>query len=312
MSPHTDQAQCLTEPDAFPVGATLDKDAADPCRVKRGTGPRSAAGKAIAARNSIGHGIYALSPVIEGLESAEDWSAYRQAMLSCLAPVGMLEETLAERSILTAWRMRRVAGYETRQILLPIREQTDKHSADDRQRRRQQEFLQWFGAAGDAVPVSETAAQWLLECACEVCRAVDDGVPDGGSDGVERAELEDELSESETCTVGEVRGLLGRLAERHGTTVAGVLSAVQQDSTREQEDAQRRLAVLCHAQLVPDDHTLEQVMRYEAHLARLFHRDLHELERLQATRNGQPVAAPVVMDIDLAGLPDGSPPLCRG
>ena len=278
--------------------------------MKRGTGPRSAAGKAIAARNSIGHGIYALSPVIEGLESAEDWSAYRLAMLACLAPVGMLEETLAERSILTAWRMRRVAGYETRQILLPIREHTDNHAADDRQHRRQQEFLQWFEAAGDAVPVSETAAQWLLECACEECRAVDDGVPNGGSDGVERAELEEELSE--TCTVGEVRGLLGRLAEWHGTNVAGVLSAVQQKITREQEAAQRRLALLCHAQLVPDDHTLGQVMRYESHLARLFHRDLHELERLQAARNGQPVAAPLVMDIDLADIPDGSPPLCRG
>jgi hypothetical protein len=33
-------------------------------------------------------------PVIEGLESAEDWSTYHQAMLSCLAPVVMLEETL--------------------------------------------------------------------------------------------------------------------------------------------------------------------------------------------------------------------------
>jgi len=113
-------------------------------------------------------------------------------------------------------------------------------------------------------------------------------------------------------TVGEVRGLLGRLAERYGTTVAGVLSAVQQDITREQEAAQRRLAVLCHAQLVPDDHTLGQVMGYESHLARLFHRDLHELERLQAARNAQHVAEQLVMDIDLAGLPDGSPPLCRG
>ena len=90
------------------------------------------------------------------------------------------------------------------------------------------------------------------------------------------------------------------------------MSAVQQDITREQEAAQRRLAVLCHAQLVPDDHTLGQVMGYESHLARLFHRDLHELERLQAARNAQHVAEQLVMDIDLAGLPDGSPPLCRG
>ena len=55
--------------------------------------------------------------------------------------------------------------------------------------------------------------------------------------------------------------------------------------------------------------------RYETHLARMFHRDLHELERLQAIRNGQAVAAPMVMDVDLSGapgLPDGSPPSCGG
>ena len=60
---------------------------------------------------------------------------------------------------------------------------------------------------------------------------------------------------------------------------------------------------------MPDDQTFGLVMRYESHLARLFHRDLHELQRRQAARNGQLVAAPMVMDIDLAGVtgvPDGS------
>jgi hypothetical protein len=36
---------------------------------------------------------------------------------------------------------------------------------------------------------------------------------------------------------------------------------------------------------MPDAQTLGQVMRYESHLARLFRRDLHELQRLQAARN---------------------------
>ena len=50
---------------------------------------------------------------------------------------------------------------------------------------------------------------------------------------------------------------------------------------------------------------------YESRLARLFHRDLHELQRLQAARNGQPIAPPLVMDIDLdgaSGATDGSSP----
>ena len=51
--------------------------------------------------------------------------------------------------------------------------------------------------------------------------------------------------------------------------------------------------------------------RVRGRLERLFHRDLHELQRLQAARNGQLVAAPMVMDIDLdgaAGATDGSSP----
>jgi hypothetical protein len=44
-------------------------------------------------------------------------------------------------------------------------------------------------------------------------------------------------------------------------------------------------------------------LTYESHLARLFHRDLHELQRPQAERNLQLVSAQLVMDIDLNGAP---------
>jgi hypothetical protein len=40
-------------------------------------------------------------------------------------------------------------------------------------------------------------------------------------------------------------------------------------------------------------------MRYETHLSRQFQRDLHELQRLQAMRQGQPVAAPFAIDVDV-------------
>jgi hypothetical protein len=303
MNQHIDATNSLAESAGTAAGVTPVEVVVAP----RSTGPRTTEGKAIASRNRTGHGIYALSPVVEGLESAEDWSAYRQAMLASFAPVGMLEETLAERSILTAWRMRRVSGYETRQLLRPIREQADKHAANDRQRQRQQQFVQWVAMAGDAEPIADSAAQWLLERACEARLAIDEGVPAGGSDTLDG--LIEELPEP--STVGEVREVLGHLADRHHTTVAELLSEVQQGLAQEHDAAQRQLAVLRQECLMPDEHTLGQVMRYETHLARLFHRDLHELQRLQAARNGQPVAAPMVMDIDLdgaSGATDGSSP----
>ncbi len=38
--------------------------------------------------------------------------------------------------------------------------------------------------------------------------------------------------------------------------------------------------------LLPDEKTLEKVAHYEAHLPRLFHKALHELEALQTRRSG--------------------------
>ena len=84
----------------------------------KSTGPKTPAGKALVAMNSVAHGIYSVSPVIEEIESKRSWTAYRFAMLDCLAPVGMVEMTLAERITLAAWRLRRVARFEAEQIRL--------------------------------------------------------------------------------------------------------------------------------------------------------------------------------------------------
>lgn len=40
--------------------------------------------------------------------------------------------------------------------------------------------------------------------------------------------------------------------------------------------------------------------RYESHIERSLFRSLHELQRLQAKRQGQDIAAPVAVDIEVA------------
>ncbi len=50
--------------------------------------------------------------------------------------------------------------------------------------------------------------------------------------------------------------------------------------------------------------TLSKFHRYEAHIERGLFRTLHELQRLQAARKGQPVTAPAVLDIDVTGIPE--------
>lgn len=67
--------------------AVIDKSTATNRRnALKSTGPRTKSGKLAVSQNSVGHGIYALCPVIEDVESALDWKRYRKAMLDSLAP----------------------------------------------------------------------------------------------------------------------------------------------------------------------------------------------------------------------------------
>jgi len=43
----------------------------------------------------------------------------------------------------------------------------------------------------------------------------------------------------------------------------------------------------------------ERIMRYEANIERGIFKSLHELQRLQAIRKGEKIAAPIALDIDL-------------
>jgi hypothetical protein len=68
------------------------------------------------------------------------------------------------------------------------------------------------------------------------------------------------------------------------------------------ERVEQDLARMSRERLLPDDKTLEKVSRYEAHLSRLFHKTLHELEALQVRRAGG--AAPLAR-LDVDGLAEG-------
>ncbi|MFO0852698.1 MAG: hypothetical protein U0871_29670 [Gemmataceae bacterium] len=78
----------------------------------RSTGPRTAAGKRASSRNAIRHGVWADSPVVPG-EDPADWAAHLAGIRTSLAPVGLLEQTLAERAAQILWRMGRLNRYET-------------------------------------------------------------------------------------------------------------------------------------------------------------------------------------------------------
>lgn len=76
-------------------------------------GPRTKAGKAIVRKNAIKHGI--LSNIVPEHERT-DYAEHVTAIHAAYAPVGYLEEALAERISTSLWRLGRVARYETSTI----------------------------------------------------------------------------------------------------------------------------------------------------------------------------------------------------
>ena len=78
----------------------------------RSTGPRSAAGRAIASQNALKHGLRAEHNVIPG-EDAEEFDSFRQMMLDDLAPAGALELMLTDRIVAGFWKLHRAGRIET-------------------------------------------------------------------------------------------------------------------------------------------------------------------------------------------------------
>ena len=77
----------------------------------KSTGPKTTEGKAVASRNALRHGLTACQLVLfdEGLA---DFRRFYTELLAALAPADAFEETLAERVVLGAWRLRRMGRIE--------------------------------------------------------------------------------------------------------------------------------------------------------------------------------------------------------
>ena len=74
---------------------------------QKSTGPRSAEGKAVSAKNAIKHGLFAQEAVITG-ENREEYELFRDEILAEIAPVGAMEAILAERYASLSWRLQRI------------------------------------------------------------------------------------------------------------------------------------------------------------------------------------------------------------
>jgi len=92
------------------------------------TGPKTAAGKAVASRNAQRHGLTA-QPVILFDEQARDFTQFHDGLRAALDPADAAEEELVERIVICAWRLRRAWRAETSIINNAARE-TREHDIE--------------------------------------------------------------------------------------------------------------------------------------------------------------------------------------
>jgi hypothetical protein len=290
-------------------------------------GPATQEGKEVVKWNAVQHGIRSPAPVVPGVEKKEEWEEHRDGVLESLQPEGHLEMVLAERVALLSWRLNRVTRYETETITL-LQQKLEDDLADRRRfgshllgpnhpedvrsalldARRVQRVIKQFPKLPDDKPLSGPDAAGVLELVWgqvdEEVEAEEVKLPEAIP---EWAGLDEYIAEWDGWTVSLVRECTSAIASAAKEDEQGLIEAATERARLDiisaksaAERVEQELARMSRERLLPDEKTLEKVARYEAHLSRLFHKALHELEAMQTRRSG--AVAPLAR-LDVDGLP---------
>jgi hypothetical protein len=287
-------------------------------------GPVTQEGKEVVKWNATRHGLRSPAPLVPGVEQKVDWEDHRDGILESLQPEGHLELVLAERVALLSWRLHRVIRYETESIAL-LQEKAEDDLAKERRfesgpdhpeavrgnaKSDEQDYklLKRFAKMKDDKHLSFIGADIIIWGAMECADKVAEGEVDTEelleSVSVPGLPDSDSWEGYKGWTAGLVRAVIEKVAQATDEEPEELLEAAirsaqwkAERSKLEAEKVERDLRNMARERLLPDEKTLEKVARYEAHLSRGLYKALHELEALQARRNGG--AAPLArLDVD--------------
>jgi hypothetical protein len=267
-------------------------------------GPRTAAGKAIVARNAIKHGA-TCDQVVVADELHSDWCSFLQAQRDALHPADAFEDELVTRLAHNLWKLRRLRRYE----LATIREATRRDEAEVASR-----FF-YDGAFDDervrahVVGEYEATEAWLRFVTNTLQRGDTAQISTDDAIGVlETFTFEDITARGwptslpgsnpneHRWTFAKLRIALGILAAEANEPVDRFIKqllnelrstlAMRKKSVSELEDRLTRLNIL---RLNAPENVVNQLIRHEAHLKRDTQWCIRELEASQLRRNRDPV-----------------------
>ncbi len=261
----------------------------------RSTGPKSARGKDMAARNSWKHGLLAKSAVIM-LGPAKENKAEFEELLSGLRdyfdPVGAAEELLVEEIAVSYWMERRAQLYENGEILkqarAAVKDEPWKELGYDGE---VDDILDNISGDPENKPLfkqllmSSQGLEYVLSLVAQVRHDADTGKVS--------AELLEQLS--------DICGGDWESAAREKSAFLAQLDSEKERLERlkkkiERIEAEDRAARVRSALLL-DPRKLAVLQRYTSANERRRYRALARLERLQRQRNGEAVPPPIDVQV---------------
>jgi hypothetical protein len=264
---------------------------------------KSDVGTAMARMNDAYFGMASDAPVIPGVESMEEWQAHRDALVADRAPVGALEQELAERMASLLWRLRRPARYEREYIAASI----ERVPEDFIRRGLSRSLPRTIKDADERVETADRGLQ-LLEVLgdaplmTEVLDKDIEAIFEALSDDPELSELleksipgfEEGIANAGDWAAPLLRVAFREIARRADMEPTEVLHrAIVRLSAYRDERVEERAAMLAEQdrmrreRSLPEAGTLHALTRYESTLHRQLMQLMHEFEAAQARRRGE-------------------------
>ena len=280
----------------------------------KSTGPKTAAGKAVARMNALKHGLLAGQVVVRSHKLRESRGEFKnlcRAHHEHLAPVGPLEEMLVGQIVTATWRLRRARTAEMGEIALSV----------DRgwwEREKQDPLSLLLTLTPNPFSVclvtrlgrSVAGCHYLIYCLGEVRQHVE---REGELTEAMVTHFKKWLRQEPNVMVQELDRFVAWLAAnpeklepealrtRHKGEVAKYLDRKIRDlefrkaQCEEREEAEERAQQ--SAAVLPSEAKLEKILRYETAIERQFFRALNQLERLQRRRQGEHVPPPMTIEV---------------
>jgi hypothetical protein len=292
---------------------------------KRG-GPRTSTGKERSKRNALKLGFFSKAVVLN-FESRSEFDALLRGFRYDLKPEGMLEETLVLKLATTLWRWRRLLLAENGEVQKGMQSwQWEQNAIADRAADRKAEYEKYLATNCEIGRISKIGDSETLELCLKDLRSVKKDLDKFGFEetlwisigviygarvkGQSRGDFYDFYIQCCNCYEGseEKRKKAGFASPEDclEKCMAALEKEIQRledlrkqlpESVRKKpphdqnsSDVELHLRKIGFLQkTVPAAPDLERLLRYEAHLERVFDRTLGQLERLQRIRHGLPV-----------------------